>query len=59
MQQWLVFKDKETGRELCAYTIRGTFKGERQETINLLAQLLAPEEGIDPARITTAVEMRP
>lgn len=55
MQQWLVFKDSKTGRELCAYTIRGTFKGERQATIEQLAQ----EEGIDPARITTTMEQRP
>jgi len=53
-EQWLVFRDKETGRELCAYTIRGTFRGEREETINLLAF----ENGIDPEQIETTIENR-
>jgi len=53
-EKWLVFRDRETGRELCAYTIRGTFKGERAATI----ELLAAEEGIAPERITTTIESR-
>lgn len=53
-EQWLVFRDRETGRELCAYTIRGTFPGERRETIKLLAF----EEGIPEERIETTIEKR-
>lgn len=53
-EQWLVFRDRETGRELCAYTIRGTFPGERRETI----KLLAAEEGIAEERIEAAIETR-
>lgn len=53
-EKWLVFRDRETGRELCAYTIRGTFAGERAATI----ELLAAEEGIEPERITTTIEER-
>ena len=33
---WKVFKDSKTGKELCAYTIRGTFDGEE------------PSEPVDP-----------
>ena len=53
-EKWLVFRDSETGRELCAYTIRGTFAGERQETI----KQLAADNGIKPERITTTLETR-
>lgn len=53
-EQWLVFRDKETGRELLAYTIRGTFPGERQATI----ELLAAENGIKPEQITTEIVKR-
>jgi len=53
-EKWLVFRDRETGRELCAYTIRGTFAGERAATI----ELLAAEEGIAPERIITTIEER-
>lgn len=53
-ENWLVFRDRETGRELLAYTIRGTFEGERAATI----ELLAAENGIDPERITTTIEYR-
>lgn len=53
-EKWLVFRDRETGRELCAYTIRGTFEGERAATIDLLAA----EEGIEPERIITTIEER-
>ena len=53
-EQWLVFTDRETGRELAAYTVRGTFPGERAETVKLLAH----DNGIAPERITTTLERR-
>lgn len=54
MEKWKVFRDKDTGEELAAYTIRGTFEGEEKATI----ELLAGELGIDPKRIVTSVERR-
>ena len=51
---WKVFKDKQTGKELAAYTLRGTFPGEEQAT----KELLAGEIGIDPARIEVTIEER-
>jgi len=54
MEPWKVFKDSETGRELCAYTIRGTFAGEQEATIEQLAH----EKGIAPERITVTTENR-
>ena len=30
-EKWLVFYHE--GKELCGYTLRGTFEGERDETI--------------------------
>lgn len=30
MGKWAVFRDKATGQELAAYTIRGTFPGEAE-----------------------------
>nr|WP_325297192.1 hypothetical protein [uncultured Dysosmobacter sp.] len=51
-EPWLVFYHQ--GKELLAYTLRGTFPGERQDTI----ALLAAERGIDPAEITTKTENR-
>lgn len=53
-EKWLVFRDKATGRELCAYTIRGTFPGEREAAV---AQLAA-EEGIAPDQTTATIETR-
>ena len=53
-EQWLVFKDRDTGRELAAYTIRGTAPGERRATI----ELLAAERGIAEGRIETTLEAR-
>ena len=53
-EQYLVFRDRETGDELAAYTIRGTFPGERAATI----ELLAGERGIAPERITAEIERR-
>lgn len=32
MEEWVIFTDRETGRQLCAYTIRGTFPGEKEDT---------------------------
>ena len=54
MEQWAVFRDKETGQELGAYTIRGTFAGEAKAT----AELLAAENGITPEQITVTIENR-
>lgn len=53
-EQWLVFKDRNTGRELMAYTIRGTAPGERRATI----ELLAAEKGIAEEQIETVIETR-
>lgn len=54
MEKWIVFRDRDTGRELCAYTLRGTFPGELDAT----REQLAAENGIEPDRITTATECR-
>ena len=54
MEKWKVFTDKDTGRELCAYTIRGTAPGEEAATI----ELLAFENGIEPDRIAVKIESR-
>lgn len=53
-EAWKVFKDSATGEELIAYTIRGTFPGEEQDT----KELIAAEHGIDPAQIVTTIEKR-
>jgi len=53
-EQYLVFRDRQTGAELLAYTIRGTFPGERAETI----KLLAAENGIPAEQIETVTETR-
>ena len=53
-EQWLVFRDRITGRELLAYTVRGTFQGERAATV----ELLAAENGIPESQIETTVEER-
>lgn len=53
-EQWIIFKDKETGEELGAYTIRGSFPGEREATIDLLAH----ERGIPRERIETEIRSR-
>ncbi len=54
MEQWAIFRNKETGEELAAYTIRGTFAGEAKAT----AELLAAENGINPEQITVTIEKR-
>lgn len=51
-EKWLVFYHE--GREICAYTLRGTFQGEREDTIALLAH----ERGIPAEEITCQVEER-
>lgn len=48
-EEWLVFYHE--GREICRYTLRGTFPGEREETIKLLAH----ERGIPAEEITCKV----
>lgn len=53
-EQYLIFRDKETGRELAAYTIRGTFSGEKHAT----AELLASENNIPVEQIETTTEVR-
>lgn len=52
-EHWIVFRGPD-GQELCAYTIRGTFEGEKEATVDLLAA----EHGIDPERITATIEER-
>ena len=54
MEQWAVFKDRETGQELAAYTIRGTFEGEEDAT----AELIAAEHHINREDIKTRIERR-
>lgn len=53
-EQWKVFYNSETGAELCAYTIRGTFDGEEDDT----RALLAHEKGIPAEQIKTRIENR-
>lgn len=53
-QLWKVFIDTSTGKELAAYTVKGTFPGEEQNTI----ELLAAEKGLDPEQIATRIEKR-
>lgn len=51
-EQWLVFYHGE--KELASYTLRGTFAGERQATI----EMLAGEKGISAGEIRAVVELR-
>lgn len=51
---WKVFYDSKTGKELSAYTLRGTFDGEEQAT----RELLAYEKGIAADQIQTKIERR-
>lgn len=51
---WKVFRDKRTGAELGAYTLRGTFDGEEQST----KELLAHDKGIPAERIEVKIEGR-
>lgn len=54
MEEWAVFRDRETGRELLAYTIRGEAAGERAETVRLLAH----ENSIQEDQIAVRIERR-
>lgn len=49
--QYVTFKHPD-GRELCRYTVKGTFNGELQNT----KELLAADFGIKPEDIIVAVE---
>ena len=51
-EEWLVFY--HDGKEICSYTIRGTFAGEKEETIKLLAY----EKGIPEQEIVCAIVKR-
>lgn len=53
MRKWIVFYNS-TGKELLAYTERGTFAGEREATIDLLAY----ERGIPAQEIIIKEEDR-
>ena len=48
------FRNRETGQELAAFTIRGTFPGETEAT----RDLLAAEHGLPPEQITVTIEDR-
>ena len=50
---WLVFTDINTGKELCAYTLRGTFTGEMQATKEALA--LENHISIDEIEVKTKI----
>lgn len=52
-EPWVVFYDKK-GNELSAYTMRGTFAGERKATI----EMLAAEKGIPEEDINIKILMR-
>lgn len=54
MEQYIVLKDRKTGHEYCAYTLRGTFPGELENTIRLVAH----ENGIPAAQIKATIEER-
>lgn len=47
MELWLMFLHPN-GKELAAYTVNGTFRGEMQAT----KELLAAENGLQPEEIT-------
>jgi hypothetical protein len=49
IEEWIEFIYQ--GKVLLAYTIYGTFPGEKQATI----ELLAAENNIDPKEITTRI----
>ena len=52
-EPWVVFTDP-TGKELCAYTVEGTFAGEMRST----KKLLAAEHNIAVEDITVAIQQR-
>ncbi len=51
---WKVFKNRDTGQELLAYTMSGTFTGEEEAS----KEQLAAEHGIDVGQIETVLELR-
>ena len=53
-EPWKIFYNRKTGKQYSAYTIRGTFAGEEDAT----AELLAAENHVDRADITTRIERR-
>lgn len=52
-EMWVVFEDAD-GNELCSHTVRGTFRGETQATI----EFLASEYGVSPNEITVKIVER-
>lgn len=52
MENWFVFY--HGNKELCAYTVRGTFEGELEST----KELLAYENGVHVNEISVAIEKR-
>lgn len=54
MQAWKIFTNKETGKELMAYTLYGEAYDEEEAT----KELLAYENGIDVSAIATRIEER-
>ena len=52
MEKWKVFYHNE--KELCAYTLNGSFEGEEQAT----KELLASENGININNIIVKIETR-
>lgn len=53
-EYWKVFYNKKTGKEYAAYTLRGTFAGEEESTI----EILAAENNVDKKEIKTRIEKR-
>lgn len=53
-EPWKVFRDRVTGAELTAYTMRGTFSGEEEDT----RELIAHDHGIAPDNIDVTIELR-
>jgi hypothetical protein len=51
-EKWKVFY--YNGKELCAYTVRGTFDGEEEDT----KELLTYKNEIDPNDIKVVIEDR-
>lgn len=52
MEKWKVFY--HNGKELCAYTLKGTFEGEEDAT----KRLLAVELGVGISNIEVKIEER-
>jgi hypothetical protein len=52
-EEWVVFRTKD-GKELASYTVKGTFKGELESTIDLLAS----EHGIRREDICVTIEQK-